>query len=468
MDKKVNLSQRMLILAVALLSIRFLSLGLYPLYDTTEARYGEIARIMFETQNWVTPQFDYNVPFWGKPPLHTWMSAASFSIFGVSEFTARLPHFIAGVLIVLLVYRFTAIVANRDRAKLAVLVLSSCLGFIIAIGMVMTDTALLLAIALAMTSFWYCFNDRSAFFHGNLFFAALAIGMLAKGPVAIVLVGISLVVWSVYTKQLKQGLACLPWLSGLTIFFALTLPWYVWAEIRTPGFINYFIVGEHFYRFVESGWTGDLYGSAHDQPKGSIWLFWLAAAFPWSFYLLFQLVKTNRFSAIKPNYQPLLPYMLSWVIAPMLLFTMAGNILAIYVMPGFAALAIVIAITADKKKCALYIAGASFVLVSVTLTAVVTGTLNKSSESELLGRDRTFDQNARLYYWQHRPFSAQFYSKGQAQLISTEQELSNLFAEHKPFYLVLRKNEYAKFKEQLTTSCNEIAQSRKRLQFACN
>ena len=111
--------------------------------------------------------------------------------------------------------------ANRDRAKLAVLVLSSCLGFIVAIGMVMTDTALLLAIALAMTSFWYCFNNRSAFFHGNLFFAALAIGMLAKGPVAIVLVGISLVVWSVYTRQLKQALASLPWLSGLIIFFAL-------------------------------------------------------------------------------------------------------------------------------------------------------------------------------------------------------------------------------------------------------
>ena len=71
MGKKLSISQWMLILAVALLSIRFLSLGLYPLYDTTEARYGEIARIMFETQNWVTPQFDYNVPFWGKARLYT-------------------------------------------------------------------------------------------------------------------------------------------------------------------------------------------------------------------------------------------------------------------------------------------------------------------------------------------------------------------------------------------------------------
>lgn len=467
MVKKITLGQWFLLITVTLLSVRFVSLGLYPLFDTTEARYGEIARIMFETQNWVTPQFDYNVPFWGKPPLHTWMSAASFSIFGVSELTARLPHFIAGVLIVLLVYRFTAIVANRETARLAALVLSSCLGFIIAIGMVMTDTALLLSVALAMTSFWYCFNNRSAFFHGNLFFAALAIGMLAKGPVAVVLIGISLVVWSVYTKQLKRGLACLPWVSGIAIFLALTLPWYIWAELRTPGFINYFIVGEHFYRFVESGWTGDLYGSAHDQPKGMIWLFWLGAAFPWSFYLLFTAVKTKRFSQVKVKYQPLVPYLLSWVLAPMLLFTMAGNILAIYVMPGFAALAIVIAITTEHRKCALYVAIASLLLVASALTAVVSGTLSKSSESELLGRDRSFDQNARLYYWQHRPFSAQFYSKGQAQLVATEQEMKQLFTSQKPFYLVLKKGEYAKFKEPLTNACKEIAQSRKRIQFAC-
>ena len=51
---------------------------MYPLFDTTEARYGEIARIMYETQNWVTPQFDYNIPFWGKPPMQTWLSALSF------------------------------------------------------------------------------------------------------------------------------------------------------------------------------------------------------------------------------------------------------------------------------------------------------------------------------------------------------------------------------------------------------
>lgn len=469
MVKQLNIGHYAFMLIASLLLVRLISLGLYPLFDTTEARYGEIARIMFETQNWVTPQFDYNIPFWGKPPLHTWMSAASFSIFGVSEFTARLPHFIAGLLIVFLVYRFAENLGDKRKALIAAMVLCSCLGFIIAIGMVMTDTALLLSITLAMTSFWYCFTGKSSTFHGNLFFAALAIGMLAKGPVAIVLVGISLVVWSLYTKQLRQGLACLPWLSGLTIFLAITLPWYVWAEIRTPGFINYFIVGEHFYRFVESGWTGDLYGSAHDQPKGMIWLFWLVAAFPWSFYLIYLTVKTKRFSAdINPEVTPLVPYLVAWCIAPMLLFTMAGNILPIYVMPGFTAMSLLIALSIKSVKKPVFIALTSFCLVATTLTLVTLGVFNKSSESELLGQDRSFDQNARLYYWKNRPFSAQFYSKGQAQLVAETQQLSQLVHGSESFFLVLSKDEYAKFKEPLLQSCRQVAQSSKRVQLECN
>ena len=56
---------------VAVVALRMLTLGAYPLMDTTESRYAEIARKMLETGDWLTPQFDYGVPFWGKPPLST-------------------------------------------------------------------------------------------------------------------------------------------------------------------------------------------------------------------------------------------------------------------------------------------------------------------------------------------------------------------------------------------------------------
>ncbi|HTM72428.1 MAG TPA: glycosyltransferase family 39 protein, partial [Pseudolabrys sp.] len=57
-------------------------MGLVPLMDTTEARYGEIARKMAELNDWVTPWFDYGVPYWGKPPLAFWLTATSFKVFG--------------------------------------------------------------------------------------------------------------------------------------------------------------------------------------------------------------------------------------------------------------------------------------------------------------------------------------------------------------------------------------------------
>lgn len=91
-------TERLVLLAlVAVVLMRLLTLGLYPLTDTTEARYAEVARKMVELGDWITPWYDYGVPFWAKPPLSTWLTAASFKVFGLNEFAARLPHFVLAV-----------------------------------------------------------------------------------------------------------------------------------------------------------------------------------------------------------------------------------------------------------------------------------------------------------------------------------------------------------------------------------
>ena len=84
---------RALWLAVgALLLVRLAAMALIPLMDTTEARYGEIARKMAALNDWITPWHDHGQPFWGKPPLSFWLTALSFKLLGVHEFSARLPH----------------------------------------------------------------------------------------------------------------------------------------------------------------------------------------------------------------------------------------------------------------------------------------------------------------------------------------------------------------------------------------
>lgn len=87
----LNSSRRLISVIIYLtIFIRVLTLGLYAVADRTEARYAEIGRKMAETGDWITPQIDYGVPFWGKPPLSTWLTAASFKVFSVNEFAARL------------------------------------------------------------------------------------------------------------------------------------------------------------------------------------------------------------------------------------------------------------------------------------------------------------------------------------------------------------------------------------------
>ena len=75
-----------------------------PLMDSTEARYAEISRIMFETNNWITPMHHYGDPFWAKPPLSTWLSALSMKAFGVTAFAARVPGLLLSIMILSLVW----------------------------------------------------------------------------------------------------------------------------------------------------------------------------------------------------------------------------------------------------------------------------------------------------------------------------------------------------------------------------
>ncbi|WP_085297119.1 ArnT family glycosyltransferase [Cognaticolwellia mytili] len=459
------------LLILSLIATRLISLGLFPLYDTTEARYSEIARIMLETNNWVTPQFDYNIPFWGKPPFQTWISALSFSWLGINEFSARLPHFICGLITCALIFRFTQSLTNKNTAIYALLIITSSLGFILAIGMVMTDSALLMANTLAMVSYWQCYSKSDKIFYGHLFFFALALGMLIKGPVAIVFIVLSLLCWSLWQGNFKEAIKRLPWLTGMCLFLLLTLPWYIWAEIRTPGFIEYFILGEHIQRFLVSGWQGDLYGTAHVKPRGIIWLYWLICASPWSFVALSLLVKKYRGIELPHNPSRILginKYLICWMISPLLLFTMAGNILPIYVLPGFSALAVLVAINSNWTRTSNYFALISLVLLGIVIVILNSGAMDKKTEAKLLGVDRSFSQNSQLYYWNKRPFSAQFYSKGQAQLLNSTDELQRMLTANERFLIAIKNNEFDNLKNMLATACVLKKQTEVRMLLQCN
>jgi len=442
-------SRRWLFIALfSVLAVRLFTLDAYPFQDTTEARYGEMARKMLETQNWVTPQFDYGVPFWGKPPLATWLSAGSYQFFGINEFSARIPSLVLALIMLALVYSLGKFQRRADLGLVAVTILASSALFFVAAGAVIMDTALVTGITLAMVSFWRAMNNSKRYW-GYAFFVGISIGLLSKGPLTLLLVFIPITAWILWQGNIRTVLQRIPWFSGGLLMLALSLPWYILAELRTPGFLDYFIVGEHWKRFIVSGWQGDLYGSAHAKTRGTIWLYSIAAFLPWSF-ILPSLIWRKR-GALKPavfREQSWVIYLGLWAITPLLFFTFSGNILATYTLPSLIPLALLCAelyLLADNKQSKHDLKSVAFLALITPLLSIALITLQGSgyiptkSQKDLLTAYQQLqtDTNGQLIYLQKRPFSAQFYSNGRAlEAKNWQQAMAYLNNENKDFYAV--------------------------------
>ncbi len=467
-------TQLALALIIGIIAVRLFSLGMYPLFDTTEARYGEIARIMYETNNWVTPMFDYNVPFWGKPPAHTWLSASSMFFFGVNEFTARLPHLLTGIGCLLLVFYFARRVIDPLYALKATLILVSMLGFTICAGMVMTDTALTFTLLISAYAFWLCLFDGRNPCYGHLFFAGLGLCMLIKGPVALVIAGIALGLFATLTGNWKTLFQKLPWFTGTLVFLMICLPWYLLAEWATPGFLEYFLWGEHVQRFLVPGWEGDLYGTAHKEPKGTIWLFWLLMALPWSLILLYKVGKHSITHGVKNSIESvkhtseLQVYFLCWAVAPMLLFTLAGNVLSAYVLPGLPALALALANMRISLRFSIITAGLSFIVISVALALLNQGVIGKTNEKGLMQSVQQSGLDLPILYWKKRPFSAQFYSYGLAFKVENAQQIEKYTQTTNAYWLVVSHDDIKQNVPVFSSYCEEHDRNKKRLLLLCN
>ncbi len=432
--------------------MRLLWMATLPLADTTEPRYAEIARLMAVTGDWITPWFEPGVPFWGKPPASFWAQAISFRLLDISAFSARLPAWIASLLTVLLIARLRP---GYQGVLAAAIYLTMALPYVSA-GTVMTDTFLTLGTTLAMSAVIICLRDGASLW-GWAFFIGLAIGLLAKGPLTLVLVGIPLLGWLAATRDWRRLWLALPWVSGILLLALLVIPWYLLAELKTPGFLNYFLIGEHFKRFVVSEWAGDLYGSAHDYPRGTIWLHWVLASFPWS--IIAFAIAARRwlrrwpiFAGLRPDPDRLRWLLLAAALTPPFFFTFAGNILWTYVLPGLPFAALLIAEWLQPKR--LRAKAPSALIISLLITPLIAGAAGAwfsfhpealKTEGPMITRINAnyHGEDEALTYIGQLPFSARFYSRGQAQGMERD-ELVALIAKgdrELPAWLAIRRND---------------------------
>lgn len=427
----------------AVVLVRLATLGSYPLIDRTEARYGEMGRKMLETANWISPRWDYGVPFWGKPPLSFWASSASMAVFGVGAFAARFATLVFALLTAGLFWRWPHEAAPRTTAAMAasLVLLSSVLGFLTA-GAVATDVFMTFGMTLSMVAFWNALhNPRAAGVDRWCFFVGLAIGLLAKGPVAVVMTGIALGLWLAWTRRWRAVWLGLPWLRGTMLTVTLTLPWYVLAERATPGFLRYFLVGEHWQRFTQPGWKGDLYGGGHAHARGSIWVYALASGLPWLIVVLARGGRTSESrSSPRPSSDHQLAYLLCWVLAPLLLFTMARNILETYALPSLPAFALISGSLLWRREpkgasSRIWLFGLIMPLVLCAMLLFGHERIEAHSQRRLLANVK--DADGPLVYLFERPYSGQFYSAGRAQVAREPSEIASWMATDEPATLVL-------------------------------
>lgn len=419
-----------------LLLLRLVSLGLYPLMDNTEARYAEMARVMVAMGDWVTPWYDTQVPFWGKPPLSFWTTAVSFGMLGVTEFAARLPHLLAALLVLWLVWGWARRHSpQQGLAALALLAGSSLM--LVCAGAVMTDMTLLVGTTLAMRGFWLGLYGSTTERRRErwLFFVGLAVGLLAKGPLVLVLAGLPLLLWTLVHRRWRAVWRALPWLWGSLLTLLLVLPWYALAEMRTPGFLNYFLLGEHWHRFVTPGWTGDRYGVAHAARWGTIWVYAGVAVLPWPVLLPLALWRWRRGQPARPTElaqpitkTPLRLYLLLWALTPLVFFTFAGNILWTYVLPSLPPVALLGARWLSRQpvgsqRINQWLLGG--LVASALWFAGFVGTLYLKQNDdwhttrELVAHPAKLGAGAsELFFYPARPYSAAFYSRGHAQQIT--------------------------------------------------
>lgn len=418
-----------MILLSTLITCRVVMMISFPHTDSSEARYAEISRKMVETGDWLTPQFDYGVPFWAKPPLSMWMSALGMEFFGVNEFGSRIFIFLAAMVILALVVRAVRKETDGTTGLLAATLLMGMPLFFYCSAAVMTDLALALGTTLAMVAFRIAVREGSRPW-GYAFFLGLAIGLLAKGPLALVIALPPVAGWVVLTGSWKKVLQSLPWISGTLLMLLLSVPWYLAAEANTPGFLNYFIIGEHWKRFMVRGWQGDMYGNAHSETPGTIWAYLLMVTFPWCLGFLavpFRKWREARGWALANEGRGL--YWLLWAIWPVMFFTPSRNIIATYPLPALPALAILLAGLVRPREGKIFTwkrfdpfhpvivwMSVGAVLIAAFGTLVAPQLAPKRTERELVEIFMNdFEDDDQLLYFGIRRYSAEFYSEGEAE-----------------------------------------------------
>jgi 4-amino-4-deoxy-L-arabinose transferase-like glycosyltransferase len=322
----------------ALLWLLFLpGVLLYPclsfdLFEPDESRYAQIPREMLARGDWVVPVLQ-GEPYLDKPPLLYWLVAGCYRVFGVSGGAARLVPAVALHLCILLLYLMGRRWVGERAAFWGALCLGLAPGFLSVGRLLLLDGLLALWTTLALfAAFESLRGPRLRWGWWLVAAAACGLGVLTKGPVAVLLLAPPLLLQGWLAHDLCR-VSRKALLAFVAVTAAVALPWYVALCLRLPGFAQHFLWEHNVVRFL----------APFDHPRG-VWFYvpvLLFGLLPGSLLL----VPLARFllsgqAGVAARRSPELGFLLlagGWCV---LFFTLSGCKLPTYILPAFPPLAL--------------------------------------------------------------------------------------------------------------------------------
>jgi dolichol-phosphate mannosyltransferase len=303
-----------------------------PLLEPQEPRYAEIPRQMLQEGSFVVPVL-HGEPYLDKPPLLYWLVMGSYSLFGISDRSARLVPGLAGVLCVLLTYLWGRRAAGERAGLCGALILCLSPGFVYRERMLTFDAVLCLCVLAALAAAHTALSAaRLRRRWWVLSAVACGLGLLTKGPVALVLVTGPVLAFAVLDRRTAR----LGWRDGLTYLAtsaAVALPWYAAIAYREPQFVTSFFWTHNVVRFLQP--------FDHEEP---FWFYLPELALsllPWVL-LVPGLVRflTRRDATTAERRTPALGFFLLAAAWTVFFFSAAGCKRPVYLLPAFPPLAL--------------------------------------------------------------------------------------------------------------------------------
>jgi 4-amino-4-deoxy-L-arabinose transferase-like glycosyltransferase len=345
-------SRSWLLICALVAAIWFLGLGFRPLLSPDEGRYAEIAREMSVTNDFVTPRLN-GLKYFEKPPLHYWLTAFAFKLFGESETTARLVPALYGLGIAIAIYGCLLRLHDRATAQRGFLLATGSCWIVAMSHFIALDIGLTFWLTVCLCGLLGCIerfsaerltaerhsaerpsadpiNQSRVQWPDYWVWIGVAGAFLSKGLVG-GLIPVAALGMTIMLSRRWRLIGAVRWFPGFFIFLALILPWLVWIQLENPNFFEFFFIREHFQRFTTK---------MHQRVEP--WWFFLPVllmgGLPWLGHWLG--VALSRRLRSDSNL-----LLLAWSVFTLVFFSLSGSKLPSYILPIFPAMALWLART---------------------------------------------------------------------------------------------------------------------------